>query len=62
VGPVLLKLGGPQAAKYVAWQLSLARQALVGAERSKRPAARERAARLAEQVRLLEAALERMGI
>lgn len=60
VGPVLLKQGGPLVRQYVAWQLGLARQALAGAERSKRPAARERAAGLAEHVRLLEAALGRL--
>lgn len=61
VGPLLLRQGGPLVHQYVERQLALAREALAGAGRSDRPAARERAAGLAEHARLLEAALEQLG-
>ncbi|MEW8979443.1 MAG: class I SAM-dependent methyltransferase [Symbiobacterium sp.] len=53
VGPLLLRQGGALVQRHVAEKLALARRALAGAERSDSPAARARAAELAELVRVL---------
>lgn len=60
VGPFLLRQGGPLVRRYVAEKLALARRALAGAQRSERPAARARAAELADLVGLLTEVAERM--
>lgn len=56
VGPVLRRKGGPLFAEYVFAQRQQAKQALLGAKRSDRPEARERAMHLATQVVMLDRA------
>ncbi|MFZ5822917.1 MAG: tRNA (adenine(22)-N(1))-methyltransferase [Bacillota bacterium] len=58
VGPYLRQKRGRLFTRYVEIQLQQARRALVGAQRSDRPEARERAAELADRIRLLEEVLK----
>lgn len=57
VGPFLRRQRGRLLTRYVEIQLQQARRSLTGAMRSDRPEARERAAELADRIRLLEEVL-----
>lgn len=58
-GPILRRSGGPLFDRYIEAQLELARRALEGARRSRRPEGEARAEELSHRIRLLQEALRR---